>query len=1224
MANTSDPFEANRLWSPMLSPGLSTGMPMLDIAASMFAQQGVFPQPQGNNSVMDMMMLRSRNMDQHYIMKRALASSQMAQRLGGINMDSPAYQMMYPFLAMPDSPAWKMMSPLIGGNPVRAQMGLYADLNGQTLAQTGRFGSVSAGETDRMMDQLQGLFYEPANFGRYVNSVTPQLRQTLGDTGFETLNKNWSMGTLRGMEREGFTGVNRDVGNIVDRTLTRVQKVRDNKDLTDSERSDAITDIKKQGRDAAQSFIATISNRDAQLKMSESFAKAIDSSDTKEAIKAFKGKWSADVSDAYRVVERGAEMRSGQVPGGIDYRFTRGFNIEDITGAFGQATRTGLAGRGNGLNVAGFASSAVGALDAARGVFGKDLSGKELTEEINKLVGTGYVNMSDEGDARKLEELLRNVKAMARVAGVSIESMKGVIDEAKGLAAQNPNLPMGISGLTATGIATTAMSNTTAALSYMDPRTVRMLGGPVGMTSAQVAGAVQGQSEDVSQHLGALYFRATQVGGKDSSAAKAIMEYAQSGDTTRVGQNAFFKQIATQLDMTPYQAMSFAMNNPLASTAGLQLAPELGRAGQTARMRSVFNEMDMGSFGSNFGVARTALTMAKSAKFLNMTDSQISAELKRQFPKLDPSIIDQKILPLVRRGRSKRANGEGSIGLAEAGGIIGFNDINHNLQKFVGLGGDMLADQEIPELARSYKQVAELRRQSAKMEGFYASRLAEVNAPILQRFFQSGIEGTLAEGGIDEVKRILGGGPDAVAYRDMVSNLADAQKLYGELPEGKMNAAGEIVGGASDAQMLKVLSKLNPDVDFKGLMKAGGVAGVGKLRNIGRLYMDAGQIGKDLSADSFKTYADVESYLGHKTGISAAIEQATLLHGKSGDISSSEKERIAEAIMKATETNQLGPMIKGIDSKAGSASDIKAAALGLVNFDPTGQFDGNFDLKTLTRYGIDATKFASFNNDAVSKRTALLDEINGLTGDDDNKKTKLLKKLYGNVDFADVGRYTEKINIDTINSVADAATTSESTRIAKAALSGAGMSESEADRLVRTAKGIREIDSEHMLTGSKKISVSDLTKPAMAQRTNKVKELALEPFHRMAGEGLWNELMGRTGETGGLPASMAGKLATLRKDVLGGRGDIGLLAEKMKDPNIAVQVDRIMGEGESGSTSGRAQTTLNDYLTRFEQEKRELTPESASKPGGLGGLDMSGVISAIKSLVDAVTSASKF
>jgi hypothetical protein len=86
----------------------------------------------------------------------------MASRMGGINMDSPFYQALYPFAANPDSPMWKVMSPMIGGNPVRAQMGLYADLNGQTLASLGRLGSTTALETDRIMDSLQGRFYRRA------------------------------------------------------------------------------------------------------------------------------------------------------------------------------------------------------------------------------------------------------------------------------------------------------------------------------------------------------------------------------------------------------------------------------------------------------------------------------------------------------------------------------------------------------------------------------------------------------------------------------------------------------------------------------------------------------------------------------------------------------------------------------------------------------------------------------------------------------------------------------------------------------------------------------------------------------------------------------------------------------------------------------------------------------------------------------------------------------
>jgi hypothetical protein len=141
---------------------------------------------------------------------------------------------------------------------------------------------------------------------------------------------------------------------------------------------------------------------------------------------------------------------------------------------------------------------------------------------MSKLLGIANVNLTDQGDARRFEEMLRNVKSMARVAGVSIEAMKGTIDEVKMLADRNQNLPVGVGGFTAANIATRAMSDTTAALTYMDPSLVRVLGGATGINSGRLAAMTQGLGEPTSRILGALHYHAVQMGGKDSAAARRI------------------------------------------------------------------------------------------------------------------------------------------------------------------------------------------------------------------------------------------------------------------------------------------------------------------------------------------------------------------------------------------------------------------------------------------------------------------------------------------------------------------------------------------------------------------------------------------------------------------------------------------------------------------------------------------------------------------------------
>lgn len=131
---------------------------------------------------------------------------------------------------------------------------------------------------------------------------------------------------------------------------------------------------------------------------------------------------------------------------GFNFTNSRGFKIEDFTSGFVKAADLRMLGDHKGEAMASqmgeFSKNAGGTMSAARSLFGNDKSGGELMEKISGLAGGMEMDLTsvDENGDSQMEQLLRKVKATARVAGVSIETMLGIIDSAKELARNNPRL----------------------------------------------------------------------------------------------------------------------------------------------------------------------------------------------------------------------------------------------------------------------------------------------------------------------------------------------------------------------------------------------------------------------------------------------------------------------------------------------------------------------------------------------------------------------------------------------------------------------------------------------------------------------------------------------------------------------------------------------------------------------------------------------------------------
>ena len=1207
-------YQGNRTFSNSLSPGAGTDNQFANLAVSLLAGRGIFPQPQGDNSVYDAMLQRSRNLNFHYIAKRATASSQMAAMMGGINTDSPIYQALYPLAAMPDSPVWKMMSPLIGGNAVKAQMGLYGDLNGQTMAMTGRMGGVSAYETDRMMDQLQGKFYKHSDFGRYVNSVEAPLRKTLGDSGFEKLNKDWSASTIRSLEGAGYTPVNRDVGNLLESTLSKMDRVRKNDNLSESDRSDKLADIEREANAAAESFFAKVSDPAAQKKISEAFTDALKSPDSKEAIKTFGKEWSAERQDAFRMMNRGLDVKDGKVPGSIDYRFTRGFNIEDITGAFGMSTNLGLTGKGG--NLGDFGKSGIGALDAARSIFGRDLSGKELSQSLSKLIGTGYVNMADEGDGRKLEELLRNVKAMARVANVSIESMTGMIEAAKGIAQQHPSLGNAASnGLLATQVATKAVGDTTVSLAHMSGAQIRRMGGPIGITKTALQREMQSASEDVTTQLSALYAYAveTHPEGKNSKLAKRILQYSKTGDATLAGMNAFMRDEVPNLSgMQAYKAMAFSQNNPQLTALGLNMAPELRQAGENAFVQGNIFQVGDASLDGIVGETERAFMYANDPKYKAMSPEEIEADLKKAFPKADTEKLKKRLTPVLDLARRSKE----PLSVTQVGAALQFTDYGHKWDMAEQLGySQVMTLRYNPAAKNDLEEFQRTHKQSAELDAYYARQSASVNAGLGQRFVQSLLDGTLGSGGAAAFAELVGGGEDAMSY----AQLQEVDRKMGLLP-----TAEEQDSPANRAKVHEILGQIytpkggKTALNFDNLSRIGNRTGVAALREVDSSGLEVENLARELRKSTNGTYQGIESILGMNSQLPGAADAAQRIHGKSGNMPRHEVEAIISGITNSTLKEKAFPAAERVGKQFNlSSSDVLSAAQDLTKFDNTGSYTSGFSPSEMLAFATRKAKYESYEHSTSIEARKLGAKIEELNGDPATAYEKLKRQFDGNnsVDFSLIERFRSDINVDTLLDIAKAPTPEKAGVLAKSALSALAARDPskkgkgyDPESLIKAAKSVLTLDKGGHLGGSTRVSQEDLVRAYKATLGEELSDKALSPMSHLIGEGIWS----RSKKATGAPATVAGTLSKISQDFLGGKEDVSELAEKMKDEATAKKIEA------AASPEGMAE--LRKMIDQFEQQRAQLNPSSAAKADVM---DFPGVIKAIAGLEAAIKAASQ-
>ena len=150
--------------------GVTTGNGIIDrlLGFLLKGQLGARPAPGSAQSVADAYFIRDRSVDFIQAQAGSFAGNLMFERMG-LDRSNPIFNMLAGTFSDPDGfVAKNILSKTVGGNPMAAQMGMYAHLTGQAMQTFGGKRNITLEETNKMMESL----YRGKRSGDALNQFT--------------------------------------------------------------------------------------------------------------------------------------------------------------------------------------------------------------------------------------------------------------------------------------------------------------------------------------------------------------------------------------------------------------------------------------------------------------------------------------------------------------------------------------------------------------------------------------------------------------------------------------------------------------------------------------------------------------------------------------------------------------------------------------------------------------------------------------------------------------------------------------------------------------------------------------------------------------------------------------------------------------------------------------------------------------------------------------------
>jgi len=454
--------------------------------------------PTGRQSYRDAEELHRRSIWAAEIQRRALMGNNydavMRQassigNVGGIPFGAVAANLGMDYVASPNSFVNQMSGRYLGGNQSLAAMQIYSGYTGLTNASIGRVGNIDAHEVQGVLRALNSQSYMPRT-GVYDNSFRGS-----SSTDITNMRQQLSEEAIKLSSSDQLT-MKQGMANMPKEEFTRIV--------------DSLAE--KMGDEEGKKF------KEASIKADES----------KQSMVTFLNNYS-DKLNTIAEDRRYTEGRSSR----INYANTKGFNVEDIGRSAIVAADLNLMGRARGPyalqdQTTAYQSNFKNWISEAHQVFG----GKDAAEDmraVSDLLGkNSTIDFSSSKDTKALGKLLGDIKAAAEVAGITVDSILGIINEGKALVAAHP----GLQGIGGAVVAKMALRATTAALNVNFGSTAeesRAMGGARGMAASGLEGQLIVQGDPRVQQTNALLLLAKNNGIGMTEIGKNVSATTVSG-----------------------------------------------------------------------------------------------------------------------------------------------------------------------------------------------------------------------------------------------------------------------------------------------------------------------------------------------------------------------------------------------------------------------------------------------------------------------------------------------------------------------------------------------------------------------------------------------------------------------------------------------------------------------------------------------------------------------
>lgn len=775
-SNSFDPFDDSRRYN-LSPPGFSTGNPYIDQLLSMLIGTAGGPRPLSgsNQGIFDAHEMMRRNLGYQEITRRALADGFLAQRIGGIDTDSPLFPIISPFLADPNGMFMRGMSALQGGNPVQAQMRMFAGLTGQTSTAFGERNNITVPQTTAAMQAIMDRVY---TWRTVRDDYSPE-------KGFDSTNTfslaEFQAGHLKKFEAEIAAGGRLGAGlkDLFSGSRDPGDMRRKHRALEDefggssngrigaqlaevasaSRETDPVKEAARltQARDAVKKLIdefGTAGNKTAmQASADQIFKVFVEGSKeaADAAVKGFTERWKAGEGSMVGSLDKIMDVFDSvgkRRPLSLNLEASRGFQLEDIAGAAVAAGDLRLINgrRGFVMGIDQFTEHGLAPLDAARSLYGNDKSGSELAHSISGLLGNSFYAMDDPKQASALEDLLRNVKASARVAGISVQSILGIIEQGQQLANANP-MTRHLGGVPVIQATMEALSQATVMSSFFGNDYIRQRGGPVELTLEGTRGKLEAKSQPVAQRLNTLYALHHQA-GRHKEAEAVLAFIAGPNNMSRASVDRFIRDNALAMGMSSEQLQQLTASNPLYAAIG-ELHSK-GRISSQAVAGAAVDDLQMQFFHQNPEAGPALWEMA----FGDYKDADaVQADLDKRL-KANPNLPSQEKERMRNLATARKTAGGRHLSLEATGLAIG---LPSDLIQWIldrGLDAQVFASQS-PVFRAHLATDLLFREGTVAADKKMSKEFAAFNAPIVQHAFSRLMRGDLGYEGLTSLLAVL-------------------------------------------------------------------------------------------------------------------------------------------------------------------------------------------------------------------------------------------------------------------------------------------------------------------------------------------------------------------------------------------------------------------------------------------------------------------------------------